>query len=75
MPVYQHECQECGYVFDKEYSIKETKIPNCPMCKGKSERLISGNMCMLFKGEGFYVNDYGDSTRKKTPQQKAAEEK
>jgi len=30
----------------------------CPDCKSACERLITGGENIIFKGSGFYVNDY-----------------
>ncbi len=62
MPTYEYQCTQCGYKFDKFQNITETAVSECPMCGGFVERLISGGAGVLFKGSGFYVNDYKKDT-------------
>jgi len=38
--------------------MTEKPLEECPKCKGKVERVISGGAGFLFKGSGFYTTDY-----------------
>jgi len=60
MPTYDYECEKCGYKFEKRHGIK-TRLKKCPRCKTLALiRLIgSASVGFVFKGEGFYCNDYG----------------
>lgn len=42
MPIYDYECQQCGYIWETFVRIDETVI-KCVHCDGKSERLISAS--------------------------------
>jgi putative FmdB family regulatory protein len=42
MPIYEHQCQSCGYEWEDEYSIKADPPEVCPKCEQKTvKRLIS----------------------------------
>jgi putative FmdB family regulatory protein len=58
MPTYDYECKDCGYAFEKFQSMSDETLKTCPEC-GKDElrRLIGGGLGIIFKGDGFYVND------------------
>lgn len=43
--------------------MSESPEIKCPKCEGETERLITGGENIIFKGSGFYVNDY----KKKEP--------
>lgn len=58
MPTYCYECENCGFTFEKLQSINAEPISKCEKCSGKVKRLISGGAGIIFKGSGFYVNDY-----------------
>lgn len=58
MPTYEYKCQKCGNEFEEFQSIKAEAKAKCPKCGGKSKRMISLNSGIIFKGKGFYVNDY-----------------
>ena len=59
MPTYGYECRECGYRFEKMQSIKADPLSVCPHC-GQSalKRLLGTGGGIIFKGAGFYCNDY-----------------
>ncbi len=57
MPTYEYECLECKHKFDVFQSIKDDPIKKCPECGSKVRKLF-GNAGIIFKGSGFYVNDY-----------------
>jgi putative FmdB family regulatory protein len=58
MPLYEYECKECGHRFERIQSFSAESVKECPVCRGKVERLISAP-AVHFKGSGFYSTDYG----------------
>jgi putative FmdB family regulatory protein len=58
MPTYEYKCRTCGYTFEKFQGIKDKPLKKCPKCNGSFQRLISGRAGVIFKGVGFYANDY-----------------
>jgi len=64
MPTYEYECQECGYQFEKFQNMKDKPLKTCPECGGRANRLLGTGGAIIFKGSGFYCNDYaGSKTR------------
>ncbi len=57
MPIYEYKCNECEHVFEDWQSGFEEKEQECPLCKGKSHRIMS-NTSFVLKGTGWYVTDY-----------------
>lgn len=58
MPTYDYQCQDCGYSFEEFQSMSDDSLTTCPSCsKEELKRLIGGGMGVIFKGNGFYVND------------------
>jgi putative FmdB family regulatory protein len=60
MPTYEYECGKCSHRFEKKQGFSADPIADCPKCNSKSKRI----MCpapIVFKGSGFYVNDYPKS--------------
>lgn len=68
MPTYEYECQKCKHRFDVFQSMTAELIKECEECKGNVRRLIGAGAGIIFKGSGFYVNDY----KKKTPSSKSS---
>lgn len=58
MPRYDYECQTCHNVFELKQSFSSEPVADCPVCGNVSRRLIH-SVPIVFKGSGFYVNDYG----------------
>jgi putative FmdB family regulatory protein len=62
MPTYDYKCADCGRVFEKFHGMNETPQVNCPDCQSlHTSRQVSLGAGIVFKGAGFYVNDYKKS--------------
>ena len=57
MPTYGYECNSCKHSFDVFQSMKDEPIKKCPECGKAVRRLINGGTGIIFRGNGFYVND------------------
>ena len=57
MPTYEYKCPN-GHAFEKFYPrMNDRRHVPCPTCGAIAERVISG-AGLVFKGSGFYINDY-----------------
>ena len=67
MPTYDYICKKCDHTFEYFQAMSDTPLENCPECKSKVRRLVSGGSGLIFKGSGFYLTDYvkKDSSEKK----------
>ncbi|MCU0647743.1 MAG: hypothetical protein MUF00_07090 [Gemmatimonadaceae bacterium] len=70
MPTYEFRCPD-GTIVERFYKMSEVPdtIPS-PDGNGEAVRVISGGAGFLFKGDGFYITDYGKDGKK--DQRKAA---
>jgi putative FmdB family regulatory protein len=82
MPTYAYRCTKCEHEFEAVEKITaHPRVKKCPLCGGRSQRVISGGAGFLFKGEGFYVTDYrsekyrSQAEAEKDPTPEAKEEK
>jgi putative FmdB family regulatory protein len=70
MPIYQFECQECGFTFEHMMSIKDGELckkskSNCPQC-GKKDSVIKIMSVSSFIIHGYSEqNGYSKSNKKK----------
>lgn len=68
MPTYQYKCSRCNHEVEIMHSIKDAPRKKCPRCgKNGLHRIISGGGGIIFRGHGFYCNDYpsnGDKNEK-----------
>jgi putative FmdB family regulatory protein len=63
MPTYEYRCNHCGHELEAFQSITADPLRRCPECSRKTlERLIGAGAGIIFKGSGFYVTDYKNSS-------------
>jgi len=67
MPLYEYECKECRNRVEVLHGLDEQGPNRCEKCGGELRRLL-GVPGLIFKGSGFYVNDYArkDTAGKRT---------
>lgn len=71
MPTYEYLCESCGFKFETFQKMTDEALKECPKCRGKLRKLISGGGGLLFKGSGFYTTDYrSESYKAKEKQEK-----
>ncbi len=63
MPTYGYECQACKVQFETVQRITEDALRIHEGCGGALKRLLYP-VGIVFKGSGFYVNDYGKTGKK-----------
>ena len=61
MPNYDYKCNKCEHEFSVFQSMKDEPIKKCQKCDGDVRKLF-GASGIIFKGSGFYVNDYKKSS-------------
>jgi len=62
MPTYEYKCRHCGHTFEAFQHMKDEPLEKCPKCGKAVRRLIGGGIAIIFKGSGFYTNDYKSSS-------------
>lgn len=65
MPTYGYECRTCKEQFETVQRITEDALTIHDGCGGELRRLLYP-VGIVFKGSGFYVNDYAKSSKKET---------
>ncbi len=72
MPLYEYECRDCHFRFEKLQRLSDPPPPKCPECGGKIAQLLSAP-AVQFKGSGWYVTDYArkGSSGEKKPEAKS----
>lgn len=70
MPIYEYQCDSCGYQFEVKQSIKDAPLNTCERC-GKSLRRLISSPGLMFKGSGWYVTDYSNKLKPPSEGEKA----
>jgi putative FmdB family regulatory protein len=58
MPLYEYECDACGYRFEQIQKFSDPPADVCPTCGERKVRKLMSSPAIKFKGSGFYINDY-----------------
>ena len=72
MPRYDYLCPNCKNEFEIRQSFSSEPVAPCPKCQSTARRVIH-SVPIVFKGSGFYVNDYGKG-KGSTSESKASKE-
>jgi predicted nucleic acid-binding Zn ribbon protein len=65
MPTYVYK-REDGSTFEMMQGINDKPLKTDPETGQKVKRLISGGAGVVYKGDGFYVNDYKNKSNGKS---------
>jgi putative FmdB family regulatory protein len=57
MPTYAYRCHSCGAEIEIVQKMSDEPLKICESCGGKLQKLMFP-VGIVFKGSGFYVNDY-----------------
>ena len=72
MPRYDYECGNCHHQFELRQGFDAETIATCPLCQHSSQRKFH-SVPIVFKGSGWYVNDYGKRASATTTASEAKE--
>ncbi len=61
MPRYDYKCDACSHRFVEKQSFSSEPVATCPECESRASRQFVA-VPIVFKGSGFYVNDYGKNS-------------
>ena len=63
MPTYGYRCTSCGHEFERFQKMTDAPVTACEECGAPVKKMIYP-VGIAFKGTGFYVTDYKDSSGK-----------
>ncbi len=65
MPIYEYQCQRCGYDYEALQKVSDSPLRKCPECGRLSlKRLVSAPRFRL-AGSGWYETDFKSDQEKK----------
>ena len=68
MPTYGYRCTACSAEFEEFQRLADPLLRECPSCHKESLiRIIGGGAGLVFKGSGFYLTDYKNSSKNPSP--------
>jgi len=57
MPLYEYQCDSCGFRFEVIQRYSDAPVDSCQSCGGPVRKLLS-SPAIQFKGSGWYITDY-----------------
>ena len=49
MPCYEYRCEHCGMLIEVKHLMKENPAVECPRCRRRAKKLISGGSGYILK--------------------------
>ena len=68
MPIYEYECQECGYRHEALQKISEEPLKDCPSCKASALKKLVSAAGFRLSGSGWYETDFKSNNKKNLAQ-------
>ena len=67
LPIYEYECGQCQFNFERKQGFDEEPVAMCPNCQAKARRVFHP-VPVIFRGSGFYITDNrkGEASEKAT---------
>lgn len=63
MPLYEYQCDACGFRFEVIQRYSDPPVEKCQSCGGTVRKLLS-SPAIQFKGTGWYITDYARKGKK-----------
>jgi putative FmdB family regulatory protein len=74
-PTYDYHCDACDHQFEHFQNIRDKPLARCPNCdQYQLRRLIGGGAAVIFRGNGFYCNDYKSKHSRKAEKGEKSED-
>jgi len=64
MPIYQYQCEQCGYQLEALQKMNDAKLTDCPKCESPALRKKVTAAAFKLKGTGWYETDFKNSGKK-----------
>lgn len=64
MPIYEYECQSCGYRMEAIQKISDAPLTQCPQCGEATLKKLVSAAAFRLKGGGWYETDFKTGSKK-----------
>ena len=75
MPIYEYDCQHCGYNFEEVQKFSDPPVERCPECGNLAAKRKVSISSFHLKGGGWYNDGYGSKPLEKSGTADASKEK
>jgi putative FmdB family regulatory protein len=64
MPIYEYQCESCGFKLEKLRRMNDEPFVDCPECGKPSLRRLVSAAAFRLKGAGWYETDFKKDNKK-----------
>jgi putative FmdB family regulatory protein len=64
MPIYEYQCEACGYKLEKLQKIADEPLVDCPECSETALRKLVSAAAFRLKGMGWYETDFKTGSKR-----------
>ena len=64
MPIYEYECQECGFRHEALQKVTDDPLVTCPSCQADALKKLVSAAGFRLSGSGWYETDFKSDKQK-----------
>ena len=64
MPIYEYQCQRCGYRHEALQKVSDEPLRDCPACQSGSLKKLVSVAGFRLSGSGWYETDFKSDNKK-----------
>ena len=64
VPIYEYQCQACGYEFETIQKMSDPKLKDCPECEAAALVKKISAVAFRLKGSGWYETDFKSDNKR-----------
>lgn len=64
MPIYEYQCESCGYRLETIQRMSDDPLTDCPECEEPQLKKLISAVAFRLKGSGWYETDFKKANQK-----------
>ncbi len=64
MPIYEYQCEQCGYQHEALQKMGDAPLTTCPSCKSEALKKVVSAAGFRLSGNGWYETDFKSTKQK-----------
>ena len=72
MPIYEYQCQQCGYALEMMQKINDAPLRQCPACGEEGLQKQVSRTSFRLKGSGWYETDFKNPSKQTVANKESA---
>ena len=64
MPIYEYQCEQCGYRHEALQKMTDAPLTTCPSCEAEALKKVVSAAGFRLSGNGWYETDFKSTKQK-----------